>query len=72
VIEFPPASNCIRIGGSGVINRANSSMNAREILGFIIASSPRLMVWLSLRQFPSFYAAIGASQSFPCVSAKVD
>jgi hypothetical protein len=61
----------IRIGGSGVINRANSSMNAREILG-IIASSPRLMVWLSHRQFPSFYAAIGASQSFPCVSAKVD
>jgi hypothetical protein len=61
VIEFPPASNCIRIGGSGVINRANSSMNAREILGFIIASSPRLMVWLSPRQFPSFYAAIGAS-----------
>jgi len=61
----------IRIGGSGVINRANSSMNAREILGFIIASSPRL-VWLSPRQFPSFYAAIGASQSFPCVSAKVD
>jgi hypothetical protein len=62
----------IRIGGSGVINRANSSMNAQEILGFIIASSPRLMVWLSPRQFPSVYAAIGASQSYPCVSANVD
>jgi len=69
----PARPDCIRIGGSGVINRANSSMNAREILGFITHRKfATAMVWPSPRQFPSFYAAIGASQSFPCVSAKVD
>jgi hypothetical protein len=88
----------IRIGGRGVISRANSSVDAQKILRFIthrvdydkpdwlrcpqtqfkvrftpsLQSSPRLTVRLSPGQFHSFYAAIGASQSFLCVSAKVD